>query len=139
MTASQPLAQDLQIFGNQVMSISGPLFKPLLLLLDQGFRGVRQFAALREGFVHIPYIFLTNPYRRNRREYDIYRAERTAVERTIGHMAVHLRLEHPPHLGHDAAQAWVLGSIFLLQRIALYNHIYHPNSSPLSVTHLKYS
>lgn len=79
VSASQPLAQDLRNFGEQVTRLCGAWFKPLVLLTDQGFRGMRQLAALREFFPRIAKIFLIAPYRRKKQGYNVFSAEPLSV------------------------------------------------------------
>lgn len=136
-STSHPLAKDLEDFGHQLTQLLPRTVRPLLLLLDQGFRGTERMNALRRGFHTIQAIILTPAYKRANPSPNILRTERLALERTIGHLEVHLHLEHPRQLGTRAAQNWVLGAVFLMQRIVIYNHNNHPERSPIAIRYLK--
>jgi hypothetical protein len=137
LSAHQPLAIDLKHFGTKATTLLGGLVKPLLLLLDSGFRGKDREAALKEGFSTTSKIFITAPYNRAKPTKNIFRTERISVERSIGHLTVHLNLEYPPQVGFDAATSWVLGAVFLLQRISIYNHFRSTPTVPTALTHLQ--
>lgn len=136
-SASQPLAKDLVALGKKVTSLLPPQVKPLLLLADQGFRGTVRVDALRRGFATIKTVLLTPAYKRANPTPNIFRKERLAVERVIGHMEVHLDLEHPRQLGEQAAVNWTLGAVFLMQKIALYNHEHHPHRPLTAIRYLQ--
>lgn len=131
----QALAVEIKRFGNEVTTILDNLIRPLTILFDKGFDGYLRMKALREGFTTALAIHITPPYNRYNQTKNIFRVERLAVERTIGHMDVRFNIEKPPLLGGEAALAWNLLAVYISQRIAIFNNKCH---SDLSLTSIKY-
>ena len=137
VSAKQAVAKDLQTFGTSVTQLFGNFIKPLIVLFDKGFHGTDRVAALHAGFTTVFRIIITKPYNRFKSTFDIFRAERTAVERAIGHLETHLVIEHPEQLGPSAAEGWALASVYIVQRVALYNHTFHSELSPTTMAYLQ--
>lgn len=136
-TAGQPLAEELQRFGQQVTRLLQGKVKPLLALFDSGFQGEARLRTLRRGFATVWQILFTRPYQRGKSGKDLFRIERLAVERAIGHLTVQLDLETPRQRGLAAAHAWVLGTVYLQQIVALWNASHMPKRPLTGLVHFR--
>ncbi|MFQ6124433.1 MAG: hypothetical protein ACE5R6_07500 [Candidatus Heimdallarchaeota archaeon] len=111
--------------------------KPLLALFDSGFQGEARLRTLRRGFATVWQILFTRPYQRGKSGKDLFRIERLAVERAIGHLTVQLDLETPRQRGLAAAHAWVLGTVYLQQIVALWNASHMPKRPLTGLVHFR--
>lgn len=136
-SAGQPLAWELEAFGEKVTELLADKVKPLLVLFDSWFQGEARWQALRHGFRTVWKILFTQPYKWAKPSKNIIRIERLAVEREIGHLTIQLDLETPPYRGTTAIQGWVLGSVYLQQLGALWNAAQMPLRPVTGLVHFR--